>query len=326
MVVQVEELNQLAGAKKSGQDRMVAESADSLPLYFRMIGRVPLLRAETEVELAQLVERGAYAAESLRAARTLSDDEIESLHDEIEAGHNARERLIESNLRLVVSIARRYANRGLPLDDLIQAGNLGLLRAVKKYDYLLGYRFSTYATWWIRQSVTRAIADQARTVRIPAHLQDASRRAARYETQVLQSEGRLASLDELSRIAGVSAKRLREVDRMLPIPASLDLRVGDENDTPLADLVADPDAEMLEDLADRDLLANEMRCAFQELTDRERLVLGMRYGFNNQSEKSLADVGRELGVTRERVRQIEVEALSKLRQSEPNKRLRMYIN
>jgi RNA polymerase primary sigma factor len=314
MVLPVEDMEQLldGAGERTESNARTGVDVDGLPGYFRMIGQIPLLRADAEVRLAQVMERGAQATETL-LLESPGGDEAERLREEIDAGLEARDRLIEANLRLVVSVARRYVNRGLDFEDLIQAGNLGLLRAAQKFNHRLGFRFSTYATWWVRQAITRAISDQGRTVRIPAHLLEAAHRALRHETLVLQSEGRGTLPEELGEAAGISPERLSYVSRMLPSPASLDAVLGDENNTPLGDLVADPDSEELDRYADREVLAHEMTCALGALSERERLVLRMHYGFNGQVERSLGEIGKDIGVTRERVRQIESAAIRKLR-------------
>ncbi|MFN0070080.1 MAG: RNA polymerase sigma factor RpoD/SigA [Chloroflexota bacterium] len=302
-----------------------AETVDGLPRYFRTIGHIPLLAADTEVALAKAIERGDAALQALRAPVHPRLADMEDLHKDVEAGAAARQQLIEGNLRLVVSIARRFMNRGLPLDDLIQAGNLGLLRAVEKFDYRLGFRFSTYATWWVRQAISRGVADQARTIRIPAHLLEASHRVMRHEAQIQQLEGRDPTQVELSPIANLAPRRLREIARVLTPPASLDMPLGEEQDASLADFVPDPDPASLDDVADRDYLAREIRGALHAISERERLVLSMRYGLDGEQEKTLEEVGLILGVTRERARQIEAGALRKLRQPDCAERLRSFL-
>lgn len=325
MVLPVEDMEQLNDVDNRAE-RSASAGVDGLPDYFRTIGHIPLLQAQTEVRLAETMERGAEAAKALRLAESLSGSEAVRLQDEVEAGLEARDRLIEANLRLVVSVARRYVNRGLDLEDLIQAGNIGLLRAAKKFNYQLGFRFSTYATWWIRQAVTRAISDQGRTVRIPSHLLEAAHRAVRHETLVLQSEGRETSLPELSEAAGITPERLRYVQRVLPSPASLDALASDDSAAPLGDMVSDPDAEEPDEYVDREMLAEVMASALNQLSERERMVLRMHFGFNGRAEKSLGDIGRNLGVTRERVRQIESAAIHKLRGVENSARLRNFVH
>jgi RNA polymerase primary sigma factor len=325
MAVRLEDIEPSAGDIESSNNTL-AENADGLSGYFRRIGQIGLLRPDAEARLAQAIERGAKATEDLASLSSLSsDDEIKRLNEDVEAAHEARDRLIDANLRLVVSIARRYINRGLDLDDLIQAGNLGLMRAVEKYDLRLGFRFSTYATWWIRQAVTRAVSNQGRTIRIPAHLLEASGRAARHETMVLQSEAREASVDELGRAAGISPDRLRYVNRMLPTPASLDSQLGDESSASLGELIPDPDTDSFDACADRTMLAREIGFVLGDLTERERLVLRMRYGFEGQTERSLGEIARHLGVTRERARQIEVMTLRKIRGLESAANLHKFI-
>lgn len=326
MAPRAEELETLEEVQMATRRAIAQDSEEGLPRYFRTIGRIALLTAKEEGALAQAIEKGAAASAALSAHRPRRIDERERLHHEVEDGDNARIRLIEGNLRLVVSVARRYVNRGLPIEDLIQAGNLGLLRAVEKFDYRLGFRFSTYATWWVRQAVTRTVADHSRTIRVPAHLQEAFNRIVRYGIQISQTEGREATLDELSPIAGLAPERLREIYRVLPQPASLDIPLGDEQDVILADFVPDDNVDELDTLADRQYLSAEIHQALTDLTEREQLVLGMRYGLDGESEKTLDDIGRVLGVTRERARQIEAGALRKLRQPCSADRLRAFLN
>lgn len=305
--------------------RLVGETEEGLPRYFRTIGRIPLLTFEDEVRLATAIEAGRAASEALRSPGLSRLETVGRLKDAVARAEEARSRLIEANLRLVVSIARRYVNRGLPIDDLIQAGNLGLLRAVEKFDYRLGFRFSTYATWWVRQAVTRSVADQARTIRVPAHLLEAAQRVSRHASQLQVEEGREPTIEELSPLVGLSADRIREINRALPAPASLDIALGDDQDAVLGDFVPDPEDIELDDLADRDYLALELRGMLEALSDRERVVIGMRYGLDGESERTLEDIGRSLGVTRERARQIEAAALRKLRQPACTERLREFV-
>jgi RNA polymerase primary sigma factor len=301
------------------------EIGEGLPYYFRELSQIPLLRPEMEVSFAQAIEKGSAASETLRSASNLTSDKKELLQAQVDEGIEARERFIEANLRLVVSVARRYLNRGLDFDDLIQAGNVGLLRAIQKFDYRRGYRFSTYATWWVRQAVTRAVSDQGRTVRVPSHLLEAAHRAMRTEILVLQSQGRDASADELSAVAGVSVDRLRYVNRMLPPPASLDALLDDESTTTLGELVADSADDDPCEQVDRELLADAVTSAMAALSDREREVLQMHYGFNGREEQSLVEIGKDLDVTRERVRQIEAAAIRKLRSSDNALCLRSFV-
>src|SRR5919201_1837096 len=299
---------------------------ESLPVYLQEIGRVPLLTASDEVRLSQAIERGRDASERLQAAApgALDSDEIEEYEAAARAGELAREQLTAANLRLVVSVARRYANRGVPLIDLIQEGNLGLLRAVEKFDWRRGFKFSTYATWWIRQAVSRAIADDARTIRIPVHLHDVVGRMVRTAGQLHQELGREPTMEEVSAALQMPADRVRELARVLPQPASLDSFVGEDQETRFSDVVADDNAPNLEAGTDASLLADQVRDTLLTLSPRERQVIQRRYGLAGDQEQTLTAIGREIGLTRERIRQIESSALRKLRHPSRAKRLRGY--
>jgi RNA polymerase primary sigma factor len=298
-----------------------AELGESLPLYLREIGRVPLLTAKDEVSLSQAIEHGREAAEKLRA-EGLSDDEQTDLEAIVRVGEAARTSLTDANLRLVVSVARRYSNRGVPLIDLIQEGNLGLLRAVEKFDWRRGFKFSTYATWWIRQAVSRAIADDARTIRIPVHLYDVVNRMARVSAQLHQELGREPTDEEVGEVLQLSPERVRELNQVLPQPISLDGFVGDDQDTRLSDVVADDNATNIEFAAEQRLLQEQIRDTLMTLTPRERRVIERRFGLTDDNDETLTAIGREIGVTRERIRQIESTALRKLRHPSRAKRLR----
>jgi RNA polymerase primary sigma factor len=296
-------------------------TGEARALYLREIGRVPLLTAADEVRLSQAIERGREAADRLRDASTAAAEraELETLvHD----GEVARAALADANLRLVVSVARRYSNRGVPLIDLIQEGNLGLLRAVEKFDWRRGFKFSTYATWWIRQAVSRAIADDARTIRIPVHLYDVVNRMARVSSQLHQELGREPTEDEIAAALQLSPERVRELSQVLPQPVSLDGFIGEDQETRLSDVVADENAVSLELAAEYRLLAERIRDALLTLTPRERRVIERRFGLGDDKDESLTAIGREIGVTRERIRQIESTALRKLRHPSRAKRLR----
>jgi RNA polymerase primary sigma factor len=295
---------------------------EALALYLQEIGRVPLLTAADEVRLAQAFERGRAAAEQLADATSLSETERSALEEEVRAGELARVQLTDANLRLVVSVARRYSNRGVPLIDLIQEGNLGLLRAVEKFDWRRGFKFSTYATWWIRQAVSRAIADDARTIRIPVHLYDVVNRMARISSQLHQELGREPSDEEVAEALHLSIERVRELAQVLPQPISLDGLVGEDQDTRLSDVVADGNAVNLEAAAEHRLLSDQIRDTLNTLTPRERQVIMRRFGLADDTEETLTAIGREIGVTRERIRQIETTALRKLRHPSRSKRLR----
>ena len=297
-------------------------AGEALPLYLREIGRVPLLTAQDEVRLSQAIEGGRAALERLQSEKHLDDAERQQLLDLVSQGDTAREALADANLRLVVSVARRYSNRGVPLIDLIQEGNLGLLRAVEKFDWRRGFKFSTYATWWIRQAVSRAIADDARTIRIPVHLYDVVNRMARISSQLHQELGREPTDEEVGALLHMSADRVRELNQVLPQPVSLEGFVGEDQDTPLSDMVADDDATTIESVAEQRLLADRVRDTLQTLTPRERRVIELRFGLIGDKDETLTSIGREIGVTRERIRQIESKALRKLRHPSRAKRLR----
>ena len=258
---------------------------DPVKAYLKEIGRVPLLTAEQETELA-------------RAAQAGDED--------------ARRKLSEANLRLVVSVAKRYAGRGLPFLDLIQEGNLGLIRAVEKFDYTKGYKFSTYATWWIRQAITRAIADQARTIRIPVHMVETINRMRQATNQLVYQNGHEPTPEELAKAMDMSVERVREIQRMAQEPASLESPVGEEEDSSLGDFVADENAEAPGKAADRAMVAQQINLALKSLTPREEKVIRLRFGLDDGRPRTLEEVGRDFGVTRERVRQIEAKAIRKL--------------
>jgi RNA polymerase primary sigma factor len=316
----------VAASIDSGTETALEPAADTngevLPLYLREIGRVPLLTGPDEVRLAQAIEHGRDALERLQSAEALSEIEREDLEGCVREGNNARTALTDANLRLVVSVARRYSNRGVPLIDLIQEGNLGLLRAVEKFDWRRGFKFSTYATWWIRQAVSRAIADDARTIRIPVHLYDVVNRMARISAQLHQELGREPTEEEIGAALQLSAERVRELNQVLPQPISLDGFIGDDQDTRLSDVVADENAISLEFVAEQKLLADQIRDTLLTLTPRERRVIERRFGLGDDCDDTLTAIGREIGVTRERIRQIESTALRKLRHPSRAKRLR----
>ena len=296
-------------------------AGEAMALYLREIGRVPLLTAADEVRLAQAIERGQTAAERLRD-ESVGGAEREELEAHVHEGEAARAGLADANLRLVVSVARRYSNRGVPLIDLIQEGNLGLLRAVEKFDWRRGFKFSTYATWWIRQAVSRAIADDARTIRIPVHLYDVVNRMARVSSQLHQELGREPTEEEIGAALQLPPERVRELAQVLPHPVSLDGFVGEDQDTRLSDVVADENATSLESAAENRLLADRIRDTLETLTPRERRVIERRFGLGDDKDESLTAIGREIGLTRERIRQIESTALRKLRHPSRAKRLR----
>jgi RNA polymerase primary sigma factor len=306
-------------------------TSDPVRMYLREIGRVPLLIAAEEVELAQRIEAGAEASERLAdldAAGELGAlpvDEAGTLQRLADDGDEAKSALIQANLRLVVSIAKRYVGRGMQFLDLIQEGNMGLMRAVEKFDYTKGFKFSTYATWWIRQAITRSIADQARTIRIPVHMVESINRVHRVQRQMVQELEREPSVDELAEAVGMSADRVREIQRISLDPLSLDSPVGEEDDSYLADFIKDDGAEEPLDAATRQMLQEAVKDVLDELNEREREVVIMRFGLDDEQARTLEEVGKTFGVTRERIRQIESKTLAKLRHPHRSQKLRDYL-
>jgi len=293
-------------------------------MYLREIGRVSLLSAAEEVALAQAMEQGK-AARELLATPNLSKEDRNRLQTLVAHGQEAREKLTEANLRLVVSVAKKYIGRGIPFLDLIQEGNIGLARAVEKYDYTRGFRFSTYATWWIRQAVTRAIADQARTIRVPVHMVEQIGDLYRASQRLEQRLGRPPRLDELAVELGTTEDKVREIVNASRQPISLETPVGEEEESQLGDFVPDLGAEAPVEAAAHSLLRDQLEDVLDELTTRERRVLELRFGLLDDRTHTLEEVGRELGVTRERARQIEREALAKLRELGAKRKLQDYL-
>ncbi len=283
-----------------------------------------LLTAEEEVSLAKQIEQGNLAVERMKQLGPASE-ERDRLDNLSHHGNDARRRLTEANLRLVVSVARKYMGRGLPLLDLIQEGNIGLQRAVEKYDYRKGYRFSTYAYWWIRQAVTRAIADQARTIRVPVHMIELIGDVYRVSRDLQQELGREPEPDEIAQEMGTSPEKVRQIIRAARQPISLETPVGEEEESTLADFIADRAARAPAEAAAQELLKEHVEDALQQLSERERAVLKMRFGLIDGRDRTLGEIGEELGVSRERVRQIEAEALAKLRQPKLRQKLREYL-
>jgi RNA polymerase primary sigma factor len=311
--------------------RTAGGSADPVRMYLKEIGRVPLLNAAEEVELAKRIESGLHAAE--RLADLAAADELDKL-DAVERrklkrviddGEDAKAALTEANLRLVVSIAKRYVGRGMLILDHIQEGNLGLMRAVEKFDYTKGFKFSTYATWWIRQAITRAIADHARTIRIPVHMVESINKVHRVQRQMIQELEREPTVEELAVRVDLTPARVREILRISQDPLSLDSPVGEEDDSNLADFIEDQQAEAPAEVAARRMLGAAVLEALDELNDREKEVIRLRFGLDDGQPRTLEEVGREFGVTRERIRQIESKTLAKLRHPHRSQKLRDYL-
>jgi RNA polymerase primary sigma factor len=301
-----------------------AASADLVRVYLREIGRVPLLTAEQEVDLARRVEAGVFAAELLADGSVAAD--LRADFATIAAdGDRAKSQLIEANLRLVVSIAKRYSGRGLPFLDLIQEGNLGLIRAVEKFDYTRGYKFSTYASWWIRQAVSRAVADQARTIRIPVHMVETVNRILRAQRLLVQTLGREPTVAEIAQRVDLPAERVAEIRRLAMEPVSLHSPVGEEDGSELGDLIEDSESVAPADIVSVGLLQSHVQEVLTHLGEREREVVRMRYGLTDGNPRTLEEVGRAFGVTRERVRQIEAKSLAKLRHPHLSAQLRDYL-
>jgi RNA polymerase primary sigma factor len=298
--------------------------SESLPLYLQEIGRVPPLTGAAEVDLAKAIEAGTEAATLFADGKPRSAEDLDLLAGIIERGNEARRRLVESNLRLVVSVARRYMNRGIPLGDLIQDGNIGLMRAVEKFDYRRGFKFSTYATWWIRQAVSRSLADQSRTIRVPVHMVETINKYVRLSSSLQQELGREPTIDEIAKAMESTPERVREIIRILPQPISLESTVGDEADATLADFVVDENAVDMDEAATRIVLKAQVEGVLGTLSPRERRVVELRFGLDGDKLYTLSEIGAELGVTRERIRQIETKALRKLRHPSRSKLLREF--
>jgi RNA polymerase primary sigma factor len=306
-------------------------TADPVRMYLREIGQVPLLTGPEEVSLAKRIEAGVLAEERLADLNAsgeiaqLAPAERAALNRSRRDGDRAREQLTQANLRLVVSIAKRYLGRGLPILDLVQEGNLGLMRAVEKFDYSKGFKFSTYATWWIRQAITRAIADQARTIRIPVHMVESMNKVQRMQRQLTQELEREPTIEELARKTELQPQRVREILRISQETLSLDQPVGDEDDSSLSDFIEDQQAIAPADVATANSLSEQIMSALDELSDREKEVVRMRFGLDGAHPQTLEEVGRQFGVTRERIRQIESKTLAKLRHPQRKQKLEDYL-
>jgi RNA polymerase primary sigma factor len=305
-------------------------SADPVRMYLKEIGRVPLLTAPEEVSLAKRIEAGEHAKQRIAALEEAdcAAPEGDLARDAalLADGEQAKHQLIEANVRLVVSIAKRYRKRGMAFLDLIQEGNVGLMRAVDKFDYTKGFKFSTYATWWIRQAITRAIADQARTIRIPVHMVESINKVARLQRQMLQELGREPTVDELGARAEMTPARVREILRIQQDTISLEQPIGDEEDFSLSDIIEDQGAVVPADAAARALLNEAVKEALSELSEREQTIVRLRFGLDDGQIRTLEEVGKEFGVTRERIRQIEAKTLAKLRHPIRSQRLRDYLD
>ena len=283
---------------------------DPVRMYLKEIGRVPLLSADEEIVLAKQIEAGA---------------EEDATYKEIQLSKKAKKKLVDANLRLVVSIAKRYVGRGMLFLDLIQEGNLGLIKAVDKFDYTKGYKFSTYATWWIRQAITRAIADQARTIRIPVHMVETINKLIRISRQLLQDKGREPTPEEIAEGMGITAERVREIQKIAQEPVSLETPIGEEEDSHLGDFIEDQDAVAPDDAASYILLQEQIEDVFTCLTDREQQVLILRFGLKDGKPRTLEEVGQHFNVTRERIRQIEGKALTKLRNRRKRDKIKDFL-
>jgi RNA polymerase primary sigma factor len=301
-------------------------SADLFRQYLREIGQIPLLTAADEVDLARRVEAGLFAEERLVGASDVDSQLAMDLDRLVVLGRMAKHRLIEANLRLVVSVAKRYVGRGVTMLDLVQEGNLGLIRAVEKFDYTRGYKFSTYATWWIRQAMSRALADQARTIRVPLHVVELINRVVRVQRRMLQERGYEPTPQEVAAQLGLAPERVSEVLRLAQEPMSLYAPVGDENDVALGDLIEDGDAASPVESAAFLLLREHLDAVLSTLGERERKVVQLRYGLADGRPRTLEEIGRIFGVTRERIRQIESKTLSKLRDHALADQLRGYLD
>ena len=304
-------------------------TGDPVRMYLKEIGKVPLLSAAEEIDLAMKIEAGVAAAAELDKAeeegRELERREKRRLGRVEQVGIDAKQQLIEANLRLVVSIAKRYVGRGMLFLDLIQEGNLGLIRAVEKFDYTKGFKFSTYATWWIRQAITRAIADQARTIRIPVHMVETINKLVRIQRQLLQELGREPTPEEIGKEMGLPAERVREIQKISQEPVSLETPIGEEEDSQLGDFIEDDAAVVPPDAASFSMLQEQLSKVLDGLAERERKVISLRFGLEDGHPRTLEEVGREFGVTRERIRQIESKTLAKLRHPSRSSKLKDYL-
>ncbi|MDR7303158.1 RNA polymerase primary sigma factor [Haloactinomyces albus] len=316
--------------RQARKDAELTASADSVRAYLKQIGKVALLNAEEEVALAKRIEAGLYASERLRqseeAQESLALQMRRDLRWIVRDGERAKSHLLEANLRLVVSLAKRYTGRGMAFLDLIQEGNLGLIRAVEKFDYTKGYKFSTYATWWIRQAITRAMADQARTIRIPVHMVEVINKLGRIQRELLQDLGREPSPEELAKEMDITPEKVLEIQQYAREPISLDQTIGDEGDSQLGDFIEDSEAVVAVDAVSFTLLQDQLQSVLQTLSEREAGVVRLRFGLTDGQPRTLDEIGQVYGVTRERIRQIESKTMSKLRHPSRSQVLRDYLD
>ncbi len=316
--------------RQARKDAELTVAADSVRSYLTQIGRIALLTAEQEVTLAKRVEAGLYAAERIRWAKDstkkLSPQLRRDLRWIVRDGERAKTQLLEANLRLVVSVAKRYTGRGLPLLDLIQEGNLGLIRAVQKFDYTRGFKFSTYATWWIRQAITRAMADQARTIRIPVHMVEVINKLMRIRRDLLQDLGREPTPEELATEMDLTPDQVLEIQRYAREPISLDQSIGEEGDCPLGDFIQDSQAVIAVDAVSFTLLRDHLQSVLATLSKREASIVRLRFGLTDGQPRTLDEIGQTHGVTRERIRQIENRTMAKLRHPSRSWALRDYLD
>ena len=317
-----EEISQL---EKTFANASHAKINDPVKMYLKEIGQIPLLDPKEEPIIARQIQEGEQAKEDIKNP-DLSEEERKKLQKVIDEGENAKQTLISSNLRLVVSIAKKYVGRGMLFLDLIQEGNCGLIKAVEKFDYTKGFKFSTYATWWIRQSITRAIADQARTIRIPVHMVETINKLTRIQRQLVQDLGRDPLPEEIAeKMENISAEKVREIQKIALDPVSLETPIGEEDDSHLGDFIEDKDTLSPDDYTNNQLLKDEINAVLQGLTEREEKVLRLRFGLLDGRTRTLEEVGKEFNVTRERIRQIEAKALRKLKNPNRCKRLRDFV-
>ncbi|GAC1327353.1 MAG: hypothetical protein NVSMB13_13570 [Mycobacteriales bacterium] len=322
-----EESPEAASLRRKQEEELAlkAPTNDPVRMYLKEIGKVPLLTAEEEVDLAKRIEAGLFASEKLATSKRIAERTKRDFEAIERDGQIAKKKLVEANLRLVVSIAKRYVGRGMLFLDLIQEGNLGLIRAVEKFDYTKGYKFSTYATWWIRQAITRAIADQARTIRIPVHMVETINKLIRIQRQLLQDLGREPSPEEIAKEMDLTPEKVREILKVSQEPVSLETPIGEEEDSHLGDFIEDSDAVVPVDAASFILLQEQLDSVLHTLSEREKKVIQLRFGLTDGHPRTLEEVGREFGVTRERIRQIESKTLSKLRHPSRSQKLRDYL-